>query len=111
MLPYIVVREGDTFESLAREFDLFSRELQIFNDLDDDAELQAGQLLYLQIKRNRAERGKNYHIVKEGETMHFISQLYGIRLRVLYRKNRMEPGHKPDPGTELWLRKTKPEGL
>lgn len=110
-LPYIVVREGDTFESLAREFDLFSRELQIFNDLDDNADLQAGQLLYLQMKRNRAERGKNYHIVKEGETMHSISQLYGIRLRVLYRKNRMEPGHEPDPGTELWLRKTKPEGL
>ncbi|MGM0666862.1 MAG: glucosaminidase domain-containing protein [Bacteroidota bacterium] len=111
LLPYIVVREGDTFESLAREFDLFSRELQIFNDLDDNADLQAGQLLYLQMKRNRAERGKNYHIVKEGETMHSISQLYGIRLRVLYRKNRMEPGHEPDPGTELWLRKTKPEGL
>lgn len=111
LLPYIVVREGDTFESLAREFDLFSRELQIFNDLDDNADLQAGQLLYLQMKRNRAERGKNYHIVKEGETMHSISQLYGIRLRVLYRKNRMEPGHEPDPGTELWLRKTKLEGL
>jgi len=111
MLPYIIVREGDTFESLAREFDLFSGELKMFNELDDDAELQAGQILYLQVKRSRAERGKDYHIVKEGETMHSISQLYGIRLRVLYRKNRMEPGYEPAAGTELWLRKTKPEGL
>lgn len=111
MLPYIVVREGDTIERLAVEFDLFGWELKQFNDLDDNAELQAGQILYLQMKRNRAERGKDYHVVKEGETMHSISQLYGIRLRVLYRKNRMEPGHEPVAGTELWLRKTKPEGL
>jgi LysM repeat protein len=111
MLPYIVVREGDTFESLAVEFDLFGWELKQFNELDDDAEPQAGQILYLQVKRSRAERGKDYHIVKEGETMHSISQLYGIRLRVLYRKNRMEPGYEPAAGTELWLRKTKPEGL
>lgn len=111
MLPYIVVREGDTVERLAVEFDMFGWELKQFNDLDDTAELQPGQILYLQMKRNRAERGKDYHVVKEGETMHSISQHYGIRLRVLYRKNRMEPGHEPVAGTELWLRKTKPEGL
>jgi len=111
MLPYIVVREGDTIERLAVEFDMFGFELKQFNDLDDNAELQPGQILYLQMKRNRAERGKDYHVVKEGETMHSISQHYGIRLRVLYRKNRMEPGHEPVAGTELWLRKTKPEGL
>jgi LysM repeat protein len=111
MLPYIIVREGDTFESLAVEFDLFGWELKQFNELDDDAEPQAGQILYLQVKRSRAERGKDYHIVKEGETMHSISQLYGIRIRALYRKNRMEPGCEPAAGTELWLRKTKPEGL
>lgn len=111
MLPYIVVREGDTIERLAVEFDLFGWELKQFNDLDDNDELKPGQILYLQMKRNRAERGKDYHVVKEGETMHSISQLYGIRLRVLYRKNRMEPGNEPAAGTELWLRKTKPEGL
>ncbi|HDZ40879.1 MAG TPA: LysM peptidoglycan-binding domain-containing protein [Bacteroidetes bacterium] len=111
MVEYITISGNDTFDSLAGEFGLFSRELYMFNDLDDDAELREGQILYLHPKRNRAERGKEYHIVKEGETMHGISQLYGIRLRALYRKNRMEPGYEPPPGTELWLRKLKPEGL
>ncbi|MDT8401075.1 MAG: glucosaminidase domain-containing protein [Bacteroidales bacterium] len=111
MVEYITVNEHDTFESLAAEFGLLSWELYRFNDLEDDTELRPGQILYLHPKRNMAERGKEYHIVNEGETMHSISQLYGIRLRVLYRKNRMKPGYEPPPGTELWLRKTKPEGL
>ncbi len=111
MLEYITVTENDTFEDLAEEFGLLGWEIYRYNELDDDAELRPGQILYLQPKRNRAERGKEYHIVEEGETMYSISQNYGIRLRALYRMNRMEPGYEPPPGTELWLRKLKPEGL
>lgn len=111
MLEYITVTENDTFEGLAEEFGLLSWEIVRYNELGDDAELIPGQILYLQPKRNKAERGKEYHIIMEGETMYSVSQLYGIRLRALYRMNRMEPGYEPSPGTELWLRKLKPEGL
>jgi LysM repeat protein len=110
-IEYITVSEDDTFDSLAEEFELLRWELYRYNDLDDDARLYPGQLLYLQPKRNRAEAGNDYHIIKEGETMYSISQQYGIKLKVLYEKNRMEPGYEPPPGTELWLRKLKPEGL
>ena len=37
--------------------------------------LHPGQVIYMQPKRNKAEAGKNAHIVKEGETMYTISQL------------------------------------
>ena len=110
-IEYILVREDDTFESLAEEFELLKWEIYRYNDLNDDARLYPGQILYLQPKRNRAEAGNDYHIVKEGETMNTISQHYGIKLKALYEKNRMDPGYEPPPGTELWLRKLKPEDL
>ncbi len=110
-IEYITVTEDDTYESLADEFELLKWEIYRYNDLEEDASLYPGQILYLQPKRNRAEAGNDYHIVKEGETMYSISQHYGIKLKALYEKNRMDPGYEPPPGIELWLRKLKPEGL
>lgn len=110
-IKYIRVRENDTFESLIEEFDLLRWELYRYNDLDENDELYEGQILYLQPKRKKAAAGNDFHILKEGETMYDVSQLYGIRLNALYRNNRMESGYEPPAGTELWLRKLKPEGL
>jgi len=110
-IQYILVEENDTYRSLAKEFDLLSWEIFRYNDLPDEAELRRGQLLFLQPKRNKAEIGNDYHILKEGETMFTISQLYGIKLKILYERNNLVPGRKPETGTELWLRKAKPEGL
>lgn len=110
-IQYIIVREGDTYRSLAEEFDLLSWEIFRYNDLGDEAVLVPGQLVYIQPKRNKAEPGNDYHIVREGETMYTISQLYGIKLKILYERNHLVPGRKVPLGTELWLRKTKPEGL
>jgi LysM repeat protein len=108
-IDYIIVKEGDTFESLTREFELLSWELFKYNELDDGATLEEGQILYLQPKRNRAEHGIDFHTVIEGETMYKISQMYGIKLKKLYEKNGMEIGTEPEPGQKLWLRKRKPE--
>ena len=110
-IQYIIVREGDTYKSLAREFDLLSWEIFRYNDLPDDAVLIPGQVVYIQPKRNKAEAGNDFHIIKEGETMYTISQLYGIKLKILYERNHLVPGRVPPVGAELWLRKTKPEGL
>lgn len=110
-IQYVIVREGDSFESLAKEFDLLSWELVRYNDLDGGADLFPGQLLYLQPKRGKAEPGNEFHKIGAGETMYSLSQEYGIKLRSLYERNNLEPGSEPPAGTEIWLRKTKPEGI
>ncbi len=102
---YIIVRPGDTFESLTRELGLVPGELPKYNELDKHAELTPGQILYLQPKRRQAELGKKEHVVKEGETMYSISQKYAIKLKYLYEMNHMKPGEEPLPGQHLRLRK------
>ncbi len=108
-IDYIIVKKGDTFKSLTEEFELLSWELYKYNELEEGAALNEGQILYLQPKRNRAEHGFDFHTVSEGETMYKISQMYGIKLKKLYEKNRMEMDTEPEPGQKLWLRKRKPE--
>lgn len=110
-IQYILIREGDTYQSLTNKFDLLSWEIIRYNELDDNAELVPGQMIYLQPKRNKAEAGNDYHTLKDGETMYRVSQQYGIKLKILYEKNRLEYGTEPPVGTELWLRKVMPEGL
>lgn len=108
-IDYIIVKPGDTFRSLNKELNLLSWELKKYNELDDDYKLTPGEILYLQPKRNRAERGYDTHTVKEDDSMHSISQMYGIKLEKLYQKNNMEMGDQPEPGEKIYLRKNKPE--
>ncbi|HCI55445.1 MAG TPA: glucosaminidase domain-containing protein [Bacteroidales bacterium] len=104
-IKYIVVNEDDTRQSIEKELNLLKWELSKYNELPPDFTPQPGQILYIQPKRDKAEVGKEYHIVKEGETMYSISQIYGIKLKKLYYMNRMDEGTEPVVGQKLWLRK------
>lgn len=107
-VKYIVAKDGDTFESLARELDLMPWQLYRYNDLTRDSAIRAGQELYIQPKRWKAERSNPVHTVEPGESMYKISQMYGVKLKALYRKNRMNPGDEPEVGQLIYLRKRKP---
>ncbi|NJO68265.1 MAG: LysM peptidoglycan-binding domain-containing protein [Bacteroidetes bacterium] len=82
-------------------------ELPKYNDLPANPELKAGDILYIQPKRNRASRGHDMHVVKEGETMRDISQLYGVKLSRLYKFNCMDESSKLKVGDEINLRKSR----
>ena len=41
--------------------------------------------------------------------MYDISQIYGVKLKHLYRKNHMMEGEQPLEGTDIYLRKKKRE--
>jgi len=107
-IKYVIVKEGDTRESLEKELRLLRWELSKYNELPEDFTPVPGQILYIQPKRRKAEFGKELHIVEEGETMYAISQKYGVKLKYLYYYNRMEEGSEPEPGRKLWLRRLMP---
>jgi LysM repeat protein len=107
-IHYIIVEKGEGLEKITKEMGLLSWELAKYNEIPEGMKIEPGQVLYTQPKRWRAEVGKDFHITQQDETMYSISQLYGIKLRKLYRKNRMEPGQEPVVGQKIWLRKRKP---
>ncbi|MGD0341332.1 MAG: glucosaminidase domain-containing protein [Bacteroidales bacterium] len=107
-IQYIVVKDGETREMIENEFQLLKWELIKYNELDASFSPVAGQILYLQPKRDKAEPGKEAHVVRAGDTMYIISQIYGVKMKKLYEYNRMNEGAEPAPGEEIWLRGMKP---
>lgn len=104
-LKSIIAREGDTFGLIAQEFGLQEWELRKFNDQPADYEPQTNEVVYIQNKKFRTSKSKVFHTAEEDDNMHYISQLYGIRLKPLLFRNQMKSGDKPKPGQIIWLRK------
>ncbi|MBE0650550.1 MAG: glucosaminidase domain-containing protein [Bacteroidales bacterium] len=100
----VIVKPGDTFKQLAFDFEIRWGKLRRFNDVTRRFVLHPGDIIYLQRKAGRAARQYPYHIVKEGETLWQISQLYGIRLKKLRAKNNLPKKYQPPIGTKLRLR-------
>ncbi len=100
----IIIKAGDTFNKIAREFDIYTWQLYKYNEVDKKHILQIGEKIYLEKKRRKADRKHKTHMVKQGESMHLISQYYGIRLKRLYKMNDMPEGVQPEVGKVLRLR-------
>ena len=104
-LVYIVVRAGDSWKSISREFDISQKKLRKYNDLYKGYELQVGDILYLEKKNKKADKEHIVHVIRAGESMYSISQKYGIRLKNLYKLNKMDAEDpSPEVGTILRLR-------
>jgi len=105
-LKYVLAETGDTYDVIATEQSLWMWELLAFNDCEKDQHLAQGDVVYLEMKKKKAK--SEFYVVKEGETLHFISQLHGIQLAKLQYKNRLKKDHKIQVGQKLFLRKRKP---
>ena len=104
-LLYIVVRAGDSGKSISQEFDISQKKLRKYNDLYKGYALQVGDILYLEQKNKRADEDHIVHVLRAGESMYSIAQKYGIRLKNLYKLNKMhEDDPTPEVGTILRLR-------
>lgn len=104
-LVYIVVRAGDSWKSISKELDISQKKLRKYNDLYKGYALQVGDILYLEKKNRKAGKEHIVHVLRAGESMYSISQKYGIRLKNLYKLNKMdEDDPSPEVGTILRLR-------
>lgn len=104
-LLYIIVRAGDSWKSISKEFDISQKKLRKYNDLYKGYALQVGDILYLEKKNRKADKAHIVHVLRAGESMYSISQKYGIRLKNLYKLNKMdEEAPAPEVGTILRLR-------
>ncbi len=71
---------------------------------DANQPLADKERIYIQKKRRSFREKKKYHYVKEGENMYQIAQLYGIRLKRLYKRNRMASNTQPAVGEKIKIR-------
>lgn len=101
-IPYVIASKGDTWFKLAKDNNLSLGDIFKYNDVNTNDILRPGMIIYLDSKHNRAEQ--EFYITKKGDTMWYISQLYGIKLRKLYRHNDVDDTKDLTEGQKIALR-------
>lgn len=101
-----LAKSGQTPDEIAKKYNVKTRCLLKYNEglRGPNQPLDEGDYIYLQRKRWFYRGKQQYHYVKEGENMYRISQLYGLKMNRLYRKNRMDKGTEPAIGQKIRLR-------
>lgn len=103
-LVYVLAVDGDTYENIAAEFNFKVNDILKYNEVPKGFPLNEGDIVYFEKKKSRANKPYFEHVVQIGESMHSISQRYGIRVKNLYRMNKRDLEYVPVEGDVLKLR-------
>lgn len=104
---FIVVQENDDLATISQATGIEIEDILDYNDLTLDYTLTIGDILFLRKKGNKAakEYAHKPHIVQPGQSMYDISQMYGVRLKKLYKLNGLSPReYEIEVGDTIWLR-------
>lgn len=104
---FIIVEVGDNMATISKETGISLKKLYQYNDLPLDYAPTQGDLIYFKKKQKCASKQfkKNpIHIVENNQSLFDIAQLYGIRLKYLYKLNQFDPSHEIKPGDILRIR-------
>jgi LysM repeat protein len=104
-LKYVIVQKGESYYTIAKAHKIPFSLICCYNDVDRKTrQPEEGEIVYLQQKKKSVEKGNGTHIIQAGESMHSISQAYGIQLHKLYDLNNMSYTQKAEVGKRLKLR-------
>lgn len=98
----IISKEGDNAQKIADDVNVHTFQILQYNELGKSEKIRPGSIIYIEPKKKKSTI--EYHVVKKGETMRDISQLYGIKLKALYKRNGIIQGHDPEAGTTIYLK-------
>lgn len=100
-LHYVVATPGDTYASIAKEFNLKPKKLMKYNDAGKDHEIKAWEEVYLEEKLDDAPEGIASVTIGEGESLHSVAQRYGVKVKTIKDLNKKA---KDELGTVLKMR-------
>lgn len=103
-IKFVRAKAGDDFRKLARDLEMTHGMLARWNDMDKEASLAEGQMIFIQPKRNAAKTATT-HTVAEGETLWDISQRHGVKLAKLEKYNGVTNDARLEAGRQVHLKK------
>ncbi|MCL2327463.1 MAG: glucosaminidase domain-containing protein [Bacteroidetes bacterium] len=104
-VDYVILQDGETLFSLARKLSIPTWKLFSFNDLQKGEKVQAGDIIYIQPKKAKAEKPYISHKVASGETLHSIAQLYAVKVDKLAKLNTVDKNQEIVEGSNVFVGK------
>lgn len=100
-LHYVIARPGDTYGLIAKELKINKKKLLKYNDVRHDEKIKPWEEVYLEPKLADAPQGEQTATIGEGESLHSLSQRFGMQLDILIKLN---PNTPDRPGEKIRLR-------
>ncbi len=101
---FVNAKNGDSYSSIAKVFRSSKRSLANYNDNSHKHQLSVGELVYIERKQSRWRGNIKHHKVLAGESLHTISQSYGVTEKSLRKMNELNKSSNPASGTTLKLK-------
>ncbi len=103
-IKFVRSQAGDTPDKIAQRYKMGRWQICRYNGLKKHSKIASGSIIYLQPKRIRFHGKQKHHVVKKGDTLWKISQMYGVKLNSLRRKNNLEKGQVIKVGQKIKLK-------
>ncbi|MDR2126638.1 MAG: glucosaminidase domain-containing protein [Prevotellaceae bacterium] len=103
-VEYITAKYNDTYERIGDEFKMSAEQLRKYNDADKNEQPNKDDIVYIAAKKSKAGKDFPMHVAEAGETLRSISQLYGVKVQSLCKKNNMQADTVLDDGQIVYLR-------
>ena len=102
---FVYAKEGETPETLAKEFGIRKKKLCKYNLITrpDEAVFHQGDVVYLEQLRKRNWKAKKY-ITEGGETVRDLALRFAVRPEKIIKRNDLEPNVVLKPGQKIKLR-------
>ena len=99
---FVIVKEGDTYKSIAADVQDSEKNIRKYNEVLKKVEPKVGEVVYIEQKSkfNSIEE----HEVKQGETIHYISQKYAIQRSYILKYNNLTENAIIYPGNKIKLK-------
>ncbi|MDR0421362.1 MAG: glucosaminidase domain-containing protein [Prevotellaceae bacterium] len=103
-VKYIIAKYNDTYERIGDEFKMSAEQLRKYNDAAKNEQPVKDDIVYIAAKKSKAGKDFPMHVAEAGETLRSISQLYGVKLRDLCKKNNMPADETLEDEQVVYLR-------
>lgn len=99
-----VIQPGENLSSVSRKYDISQSDLLAYNELATAKQAKEGDIIFLDKKKKKYSGPQDLYIAKGDESLHDVSQLFGIQLRQLAKLNNMSEYILLDKGTKIYLK-------
>jgi LysM repeat protein len=103
-IKFVRVKPGEDLKKLARDLEMTHGMIARWNDMDKNASIQEGQIIFIQPKRN-SSKSANVHVARAGESLWSISQQHGIKLSKILKYNTLSADATLAEGQTVFLKK------
>ena len=103
-IKFVKSQAGDTPDILAKRYNMGRWQICHYNSLKKKSKIPTGITIYLQPKRLKFHGDEKTYSVKKGDNLWKISQMYGVKLGSIRRKNNLEKGAVIKVGQKIKLK-------